>query len=60
MLLLWSWVLPVLLLAGLVWDDKAEKVGERDYEGVPYSVIQEYEVGILKRKLYVYYLVLGL
>ena len=53
MLLLWSWVLPVLLLAGLVWDDKAEKVGERDYEGVPYSVIQEYEVGIFKRKLYI-------
>ena len=48
------------LLSGLVGEDKAEKVGEKDYEGVPYSVIQEYEVGILKRKLYVYYLVLGL
>ena len=29
------------LLAGLEGNDKAEKVGERDYEGVPYSVIQE-------------------
>ena len=27
----------------LVGYDKAERVGERDYEGVPYSVIQEYE-----------------
>ena len=37
------------LLAGLEGNDKAEKVGERDYEGVPYSVIQEYEVEIFKK-----------
>merc|ERR1712215_202308 len=31
------------LLAGLVGDEKAEKVGDKDYEGVPYTVVQKYE-----------------
>ena len=36
------------LLAGFVGDDKAEEVGDKDYEGVPYTVLQKYEVRILK------------
>merc|ERR1719233_2717739 len=31
------------LLSGLVGDEKAEEVGDKDYEGVPYTVIQKYE-----------------
>ena len=34
------------LLSGLVGDEKAEEVGDKDYEGVPYTVVQKYEVTI--------------